>query len=136
MYICIYVLGTAIETTFALTYANLFMARLEKKIFENTNFKPLLWLRYLGDVFCIWKEGLERLQKLYQYLNSFHSTIKVTMEFSKKQTSFLDVNISQKEGSLQTDLNTCRQILTSSYILDLVIFMFTKSYSRIDRLFK
>ena len=35
-------LGTAIGTKFAPTYANLFMAGLEKKIFENTNFKPLL----------------------------------------------------------------------------------------------
>ena len=97
-------LGTAIGTKFAPTYANLFMAGLEKKIFENTNFKPLLWLRYLDDIFCIWTEGLERLQEFYQYLNSFHPTIKFTMEFSKEQINFLDVNISQKEGALQTDL--------------------------------
>ena len=50
-------LGTAIGTKFAPTYANLFIAGLEKKIFENTNFKPLLWLRYLDDIFCIWTEG-------------------------------------------------------------------------------
>ena len=40
-------LGTGIETKFAPT----------------TNFKPLLWLRYLDDIFCIWTEGLERLQE-------------------------------------------------------------------------
>ena len=97
-------LGTAIGTKFAPTYANLFIAGLEKKIFENTNFKPLLWLRYLDDIFCIWTEGFERLQEFYQYLNSFHPTIKFTMEFSKEQINFLDVNISQKEGALQTDL--------------------------------
>ena len=97
-------LGTAIGTKFAPTYANLFIAGLEKKIFENTNFKPLLWLRYLDDIFCIWTEGIERLQEFYQYLNSFHPTIKFTMEFSKEQINFLDVNISQKEGALQTDL--------------------------------
>ena len=94
-------LGTAIGTKFAPTYANLFMAGLEKKIFGNTNFKPLLWLRYLNDTF--WTEGLERLQEFYRYLNSFHPTIKFTMEFSKEQINFLDVNISQKEGALQTE---------------------------------
>ena len=44
-------LGTGIETKFAPTYTNLFMAGLEKMIFENTNFKPLLWFRYLDDIF-------------------------------------------------------------------------------------
>ena len=97
-------LGKAIGTKFASTYVSLFMVELEKKIFENTNFKLLLWLRYLDDIFCIWAEGLERLQEFYQYLNSFHPTIKFTMEFSKEQINFLDVNISQKEGALQTDL--------------------------------
>ena len=97
-------LGTAIGTKFAPSFANLFMAGLEKKIFENTNFKPLLWLRYLDDIFCIWTEGLERLQEFYQYLNSFRPTINFTMEFSKEQINFLDVKISQKEGPLQTDL--------------------------------
>ena len=56
-------LGTGIETKFAPTYTNLFMAGLEKMVFENTNFKSLLWLRYLDDIFCIWTEGLERLQE-------------------------------------------------------------------------
>ena len=74
-------LETAIGTKFAPNYANLIMPGLEKKIFENSNFKPLLWLRYLDDIFCIWAEGLERLQEFYQYLNSFHPTIKFTMEF-------------------------------------------------------
>ena len=97
-------LGAAIGTKFAPTYANLFMAGLEKKIFENTNFKPLLWLRYLDDIFCIWTEGFERLQEFYQYLNLFHQTIKFTVEFSKEQINFRDVKISQKEGTLQTHL--------------------------------
>ena len=35
---------TAIGTKFAPTYANLFMAGFEKKIFENINFKPLFIL--------------------------------------------------------------------------------------------
>ena len=88
----------------AKSYANLFMAGLEKKIFENTNFKPLLWLRYLDDIFCVWTEGLERLQEFYQYLNSFHPIIEFTMAFSKEQINFPDVTISQKECALQTDL--------------------------------
>lgn len=34
--------GTAIGTKFALPYANLFLARLEKRISQNSEFKPFL----------------------------------------------------------------------------------------------
>ena len=45
--------GTAIGTKFAPPYSNLFMAGLEKRIFQNSEFKPFLWLRHLDDVFGI-----------------------------------------------------------------------------------
>ena len=124
-------LGTAIGTKFAPIYANLFMAGLEKKIFENANFKPLLWLRYLDDIFCIWTEVFERLQELYQY-----PTINFTMEFSKEQINFLDVKIFKKKFPYKQTYVISRQILTSSYILDLVIVIVTKSQSRMDRLYE
>ena len=56
-------LGTAIGTKFAPPYANLFMAGLETNIFSDTNVQPLLWLRYLDDIFCIWTDGLEKLKE-------------------------------------------------------------------------
>ena len=46
-------LGTAIGTKFAPYYANIFMAELERKLFENNKFTPFLWLRFLDDIFCI-----------------------------------------------------------------------------------
>ena len=45
--------GTAIGTKFALPYANLFMAGLEKCIFEKSGYHPHLWLRFLDNIFCI-----------------------------------------------------------------------------------
>ena len=58
-------LGTAIDTKFAPPYANLFMAGLENKIISDTNVQPLLWLRYLDDIFCIWTDGLEKLKEFF-----------------------------------------------------------------------
>ena len=46
-------LGTAIGTKFVPPYTNLFMAGLEKHIFENSGYHPSLWLRFLDDIFCI-----------------------------------------------------------------------------------
>ena len=129
-------LGTAIGIKSAPTYANLFMAGFEKKIFENTNFKPLLWLQYLDNIFCIWTEGLERLQEFFQYINSFHPTIKFTMEFTKEQINFLDVNISLKEGALQTDLY-CKSTDTYQFLHFRSSHCYvTKSQSRMGKLFE
>ena len=97
-------LGTAIGTKFAPPYANLFMAGLEKHIFENSGYHPYLWLRFLDDIFCIWTDGLEKLQEFFKFLNAFHPTIKFTMNYSYKTINFLDVQVSKRNSTLETDL--------------------------------
>ena len=54
-------------------------------------------------------------EPIYQYLNSFHPTIKFTMEFSKEQINFVDVNSSPKEGALQTELY-CKSTDTHQFL--------------------
>ena len=44
-------LGTAIGTKFAPAYANLFMADFETKLLDGSVDKPLVWFRYIDDVF-------------------------------------------------------------------------------------
>ena len=83
-------LETAIVTNFAPNYANLFMAGTEDKVFQQSLTKPYLWLTYL-DIFCIWTEGVEKLHEFYAFLNSFHPTMKFTMDFSEECINFLDV---------------------------------------------
>ena len=97
-------LGTAIGTKFAPPYANLFMAVLEKRIFENSGYHPYLWLRFLDDIFCIWTDGLEKLQEFFKFLNAFHPTIKFTMDYSYETINFLDVQVSKRNSTLETDL--------------------------------
>ena len=75
-------LGTAIGTKFAPPYANLFMVGLEKLVFENSGYHPYLRLRFLDDIFCIWTDGLKKLQEFFKFLNVFHPTIKFTMDYS------------------------------------------------------
>ena len=60
-------LGTAIGTKFAPPYANLFMAGLEKRIFENSGYHPYLWLIFLDNIICIWTDDLEKLQDFHFY---------------------------------------------------------------------
>ena len=74
------ILGTAIGTKFALHYANIFRAGLEQEIFSNTEFQPLLWLRYMDNTFCLWTDTIEKLKESLNFLNAFHPFVKFTMD--------------------------------------------------------
>ena len=43
--------GTAIRTKFAPPYACIFMSDLETKFLEGQHLQPLVWLRYIDDIF-------------------------------------------------------------------------------------
>ena len=70
---------------------------LEKRIFENAGYQPYLWLRILDDIFCIWTDGLEKLQEFFKFQNAFHPKIKFTMDCSYENINFSDVQVSKKE---------------------------------------
>ena len=97
-------LGTAIGTKFAPAYANLFTADFEKKLLDGSVDKPLVWLRYIDDVFFIWSRGLRKLDSFLEYINSFHETIKFTSESSKEGVCLLNAMVVRKECVLETDL--------------------------------
>ena len=96
--------GTAIGTKFAPSYAILFMANLEEKMLEGFEKKPMIWWRYIDDIFFIWQHGEESLKVFIEQVNMFRSTMKFTAEYSKEEVDFLDVNIKLIDGELKTDL--------------------------------
>ena len=49
--------GTAIGTKFAPAYADLFMGRLEERFLEASVDKPLVWMRFIDDVFLFGRMG-------------------------------------------------------------------------------
>ena len=51
---------------------------LEEEIWNNSLVKPLVWWRYIYDIFMMWKHGEEELQNLLETLNCSHPTIKFT----------------------------------------------------------
>ena len=46
--------GTAMGTKMAVAFANIFMAEVETKILNQSALKPLVWKRYIDDIFSIW----------------------------------------------------------------------------------
>ena len=96
--------GTAIGTKFAPPYAILFMANLEEKMLEGFEKKPMIWWRYIDNIFFIWEHGEESLKVFIEQVNMSNSRIKFTAEYSKEEVNFLDVNIKLIDGELKTDL--------------------------------
>ena len=82
-------MGTAV----APNYANLFMDRFETRALSNCPLKPLIWLRFIDDIFMIWTHGKDKLNGFTQYLNSIHPTIKFTHELSHSHIDFLDTTV-------------------------------------------
>ena len=70
--------GTAMGTKRAPAYANQFMTELEEKFLDNYPTKPIIWKRYIDDVFCVWPGPPKDLEKFITYLNTIHSSIKFT----------------------------------------------------------
>ena len=85
--------GTAMGTALAPNYANIFMDKFETRALENYPLKPLLWKRFIDDIFMVWTHGGEQLNKFVQYLNNIHPTIKFTYECSKEEIDFLDTTV-------------------------------------------
>ena len=97
--------GSAIGTKFAPAYASLFMTRLEERLLDASPDKPLIWMRFIDDVFLIWTHGEEKLTSFINHLNSSHETIKFTSEQSRDRMSILDVQVSLGEGGvISTDM--------------------------------
>ena len=102
-------IGTAMGTRMAPNYANLFMGDLEEEIIQNYPLKPLVWFRYIDDIFFIWTHGREELDKFLEYANNNrHGMIFETSDesISSERVPFLDVMVIFRDGRLHTDLYT------------------------------
>ena len=88
--------------------ACLFMAHFEENFVYSlpATEQPLIWLRYIDDIFCLWPHGPDALATFSQYLDSCHPKIKFTCNSSPNSIDFLDVTVHLREGRLTTELFT------------------------------
>lgn len=101
------IFGTAMGKKFAPNYANIFMAEWEQEALDKCDKKPLLYLRYLDDIFIIWTHSDEDFQSFFRTLNEHHDSIKLKSSVSDSSIDFLDVTVFkgprfQKENILDT----------------------------------
>lgn len=94
------IMGGAMGSKMLPPFANLFMGKIEEDMFSNApqNLLPLIWLRFIDDIFFLWVEGLKALKEFLDYINNFHPTIKYTWEYSTKSIHFLDTVVYVSEN--------------------------------------
>ena len=80
------------------------MDYIETEFLKTRSIKPWVWKRFIDDVFLIWTNSEENLERFLKELNGFHPSIKFTFEKSKMKVNFLNVVIKIKNGRISTDL--------------------------------
>ena len=81
--------------------------------------KPLLYKRYLDDVFFLWPGTTEELKLFENYLGNITTGIKITFEYNNMEISFLDTmvyKIQEADGlklktKVQIPINCCTRAL-------------------------
>ena len=82
--------------------------------------KPLVWYRYINNIFAIWSQGEDKLKGFLFYIISIHSSFQFTCNYSKECAKFLDVSVSlDSTGNITTDMyvkptDTHKYLLASS----------------------
>jgi len=100
--------GTAMGTKMAPSFANIFMSDLENRFLQTQRILPLIWRRYIDDIFMIWTHGRDSLETFLLELNTFHHSIKVTFDISNTEAVFLDVTVHKGERFKATQILDCR----------------------------
>ena len=98
--------GTAMGTKLALSYANLFMSKFEQDHVYTYHLQPVLWKRFIDDIFLMWTHGMESLKEFILHLNTLHPTLKFTSVISSTEIAFLDLTIYITDDKLCTRLYT------------------------------
>ena len=94
--------GTAMGTRVAPTYANLFMEHYEKTYIYPHKHCPRKWLRFIDDVWGLFKGTPTEFMSFYNDINQKHPTIKFTIEWSYNAVNFLDLTVFKNSNALST----------------------------------
>ena len=77
-------------TKMAVAFANIFMNAIEREIIRLSPNKPLVWKRYIDDIFSLWNIDKKDIGSFIELANNHHPTIKFTAEISDTEIALLD----------------------------------------------
>lgn len=98
--------GVSMGSPVAPSFANIFMSAFESQhIHLCAHAEDIaIWLRYVDDVFMLWRGMQEHLKEFITELNSKHQLIEFALNFSANKIEYLDVEIYRESDTLHTKL--------------------------------
>ena len=104
------------ETLMVPNYANLFKNNFEQNLLrvylQKAGLSPLVWFRFIDDIFFIWTGNMDSLDHFISFAQNYSkskniiSKIKSEIHLSINEVHFLDVTFSLKHGRLRIALFT------------------------------
>ena len=82
--------GCAMGRKYSPAYADIYLADWEESAFLKCPLRPLVYYRYLDDIFGLWDKSEEDFQNFINILNSHHPRIKLKHNLHLQQVPFLD----------------------------------------------
>jgi hypothetical protein len=82
------------------------MAFLEESFLSTQQLLPLIWWRFIDDIFMIWAHTREELSSFIKALNSYHESLKFTTDISETSANFLDVTLKKNGNKIETTVYT------------------------------
>ena len=99
--------GCSMGTKCAPTYASLYMGWFERKyILPRIQQHVSMYVRYIDDIFFVWKGPEHELKKFLETINTLHPSIKFDYKYSKESTDFLDTTVKLVNKAITTTLYT------------------------------
>ena len=77
--------GTAIGSRLGRNYACTYMGSWEEKLLDGAIYKPLVYFRFIDDIFGIWLHGEEKLKSFHRRANDIHPKIQVDLRTSQTE---------------------------------------------------
>ena len=68
----------------------LFLAQIERGFLATAPRKPVLWLRYIDDIFCIWSQGRREFNTFLAALDTLRPRLRFTAPASDTEVVFLN----------------------------------------------
>lgn len=83
--------GVAMGTKLAPALATLYLAHIEEEFLDGLTLRPLVWFRYIDDVFCVWTHGRPAFDSFLDAINSLRPRLHFTATLSDVEVVFLDL---------------------------------------------
>lgn len=89
--------GVAMGSSLVLILSYLWMQKMERKLNRFSTNKPIIWIRYVDDVYCLFDIPRTKIIEFHSRINRWHKNLNFTIVFELNDSlAFLDVLVTRK----------------------------------------